>query len=74
MKDGWVMLENKIPVSTDDIKEGEKNKFFSESLEDTPTFLARRWNRPSSRIQPALATSLSPSSAETVIFFTDSGS
>ncbi len=32
MKDGWVMLENKIPVSTDDIKEGEKNKFFSENL------------------------------------------
>jgi hypothetical protein len=31
MKDGWVMLENKIPVSTDDLREGE-NRFFSENL------------------------------------------
>jgi hypothetical protein len=29
MKEGWVMLENKIPVSTDDLSEGE-SKFFSE--------------------------------------------
>ena len=31
MKNGWVMLENKIPVSTDDLREGE-NRFFSENL------------------------------------------
>ena len=31
MKDGWVMLENKIPISTDDLQEGE-NRFFSENL------------------------------------------
>jgi len=31
MKDGWVMLENKIPVSTDDLREGG-NRFFSENL------------------------------------------
>ena len=31
MKDGWVVLENKIPVSTDDLQEGE-NRFFTEDL------------------------------------------
>ena len=31
MKEGWVRLENKIPVSTDDLLEGE-TKFFSEYL------------------------------------------
>ena len=31
MKEGWARLENKIPISTDDLWEGE-NRFFSENL------------------------------------------